>query len=124
MARLAEAGVASITPAHTMVLAHLRDQDTAFSVADLARLAGVTRQSMHRAVQQLTDEGLVTADEGKGFPRVTLIRITQNGIRRRRIAAGILADLEAELADHLGNELATALREALARPWPRQDDRR
>ncbi|MCO5968053.1 MarR family winged helix-turn-helix transcriptional regulator [Actinoallomurus soli] len=117
-ARLAKAGVDSITPAHMQVLAHLRDRDTALSVAELARLAGVSRQTMHRAVKQLTVEGLVTADEGAGFPRTTLVRITGHGLERRRIAARFLADLEAELDEHLGTDLTVSLREALTRAWP------
>lgn len=123
MARLAEAGVAPITPAHMMVLAHLRERDTALSVAELGRLAGVTRQTMHRAVRQLTDEGLVTTDEGTGFPRTTLIRITDDGLRRRQIAARILRDLETELADHLGPDLTTALHQALSQSWPSSPER-
>ncbi|MCO5998981.1 MarR family winged helix-turn-helix transcriptional regulator [Actinoallomurus rhizosphaericola] len=116
--RLDQAGVGPITAAHTLVLAHLSDRDTTLSIAELARLAGVTRQTMHRAVRQLTTEGLVTADDGAGFPRTTLIRITEAGLSRRRIASRILTDLESELAGHLGPDLTAALRDALSRPWP------
>ncbi len=116
-ARLARAGVAPITPAHTMVLGYLGSREP-ISIAELARVAGVTRQTMHRAVRQLAQEGLVTADEGTGFPRTTLIRISDAGARRRRVAARILAGLERELAQHLGEDTAASLRAALTQPWP------
>ncbi|WP_329236002.1 MarR family transcriptional regulator [Streptomyces sp. NBC_00111] len=45
---------------------------TSLSVAELARRAGVTRQTMHRAVTQLVGEGLLTRAPGPGFPRSTL----------------------------------------------------
>ena len=73
--RLAQAGVDPITPAHASVLAHL-DDEAALSIAELARRAGVTRQTMHRAVTQLVDEGLLASKPGPGFPRSSLIELT------------------------------------------------
>lgn len=112
--RLDAAGVDPITPAHTTVLAHL-GSDTSLSIAELARRAGVTRQTMHRAVTQLVDEGLLTSTPGPGFPRSTLIGVTDAGSRRRVIALGILHDLEQVLCDRLGPDALTQLRESLTR---------
>jgi DNA-binding MarR family transcriptional regulator len=115
--RLNAAGVDPITPAHTTVLAHLGN-DTSLSIAELARRAGVTRQTMHRAVTQLIDEGLLTSTPGPGFPRSTLIGLTLAGCQRRDIALGILHDLEQVIAEELGLAALTRLRESLARAWP------
>lgn len=115
--RLNAAGVDPITPAHTTVLAHLGN-DAALSVAELARRAGVTRQTMHRAVTQLVDEGLLTSKPGPGFPRSSLIEITAAGCRRREIALGILRDLEAALGGALGPAALAQLRDSLTRGWP------
>lgn len=115
--RLAQAGVDPITPAHASVLAHL-DDEAALSIAELARRAGVTRQTMHRAVTQLVDEGLLASKPGPGFPRSSLIELTAAGRKRRDIASGILRDLEGELADRLGTSTLAELRESLTRAWP------
>jgi DNA-binding MarR family transcriptional regulator len=116
--RLGAAGVAPITPAHAAVLAHL-DADAPLSVAELARRAGVTRQTMHRAVTQLVDEGLLVSTPGPGFPRSTLIGLTVAGRQRRDIASGILHDLEQDLASRLGPGQLTQLRDSLSRAWSR-----
>jgi DNA-binding MarR family transcriptional regulator len=116
--RLAAAGVDNITPAHTAVLAYL-DRGTSLSIAELARRAGVTRQTMHRAVTQLVDEGLLSSTPGPGFPRSSLIELTAAGCQRRDIASGILRDLEQDLASQLGTAALAELRESLARAWPR-----
>lgn len=116
--RLAAAGVDTITPAHATVLAHL-GRGTPLSIAELARRAGVTRQTMHRAVTQLVDEGLLASRPGPGFPRSTLIELTAAGSRRREIASGILRDLEQVLGTQLGPAGLTELRETLTRAWPR-----
>lgn len=115
--RLAAAGVAPITPAHAAVLAHL-DRDTGLSVAELARRAGVTRQTMHRAVTQLVDEGLLVSSPGPGFPRSTLIGLTIEGGRRREVASAILRDLEQVLDDRLGPGASAELRATLMQAWP------
>ena len=115
--RLAEAGVDPITPAHAAVLANLSDE-AALSIAELARRAGVTRQTMHRAVSQLVDERLLASTPGPGFPRSSLIELTATGRQRRDIAAGILRDLECDLADRLGSDTLRELRTNLTRAWP------
>ncbi len=115
--RLADAGVDPITPAHAAVLANL-DDEAALSIAELARRAGVTRQTMHRAVTQLVDEGLLASTPGPGFPRSSLIELTATGRQRRDIAAGILRDLECDLADRLGIDTLAELRASLTRAWP------
>ncbi|RCG13685.1 MarR family transcriptional regulator [Streptomyces reniochalinae] len=111
------AGVDPITPAHATVLAHL-DRETSLSVAELARRAGVTRQTMHRAVTQLLSEGLLTSAPGPGFPRSTLISLTDAGCRRRDIALGILHELEQVLGSQLGPAALAELRNSLTRAWP------
>ena len=116
--RLDAAGVDPITPAHAAVLAHL-DRGTSVSIAELARRAGVTRQTMHRAVTQLLGEGLLASTPGPGFPRSTLVGLTDAGSRRRDVASGILHDLEQELAGRLGPEALAELRASLTRAWPR-----
>ena len=117
MERLADAGVGATTPAHAAVLAHL-DDEAALSIAELARRGGVTRQTMHRAVTQLVDEGLLTSTPGPGFPRSSLIELTAAGRHRRDIARGILRDLEGDLADRLGTTTLTKLRQSLTQAWP------
>lgn len=116
--RLDAAGVAPITPAHAAVLAHLTP-GTSLSIADLARRADVTRQTMHRAVTQLIDEGLLVSTPGPGFPRSTLIGLTDAGCRRRDVASGILHDLEQVLGARLGPGGLAELRDGLTRAWPR-----
>lgn len=113
---LAAAGVEPITPAHTIVLAHLGD-GVALSVAELARRAGVTRQTMHRAVRQLVDEGLLTRRPGSGFPRTTLIAYSAAGRRRRVVAMGVLLEAERVLGERLGDAELVRLRSTLDRVW-------
>lgn len=117
LGRIEQAGVASITPAHTMVLAHLRTGQP-LSTAELARRAGVTRQTMHRSVTQLVEEGLLTSTPGSGFPRSTGITLTEAGRARRDVALGALEDMESAIGERLGEDELAALRRALLRAWP------
>jgi len=116
--RLDAAGVAPITPAHTAVLAHL-GREASLSIAELARRGGVTRQTMHRAVSQLLEEGLLTSTPGPGFPRSTLIGLTAAGRQRRDVAAKVLRDLERDLEGQLGSAAVAELRVNLTRAFLR-----
>ena len=118
LARLAEADIQPITPAHMTVLAHLGQGTEQVTIAELARRAGVTRQTMHRAVTQLVGEGLLTTTPGPGFPRRTLVPAPPGGGRRRAAAAAILHDLERQLAERLGDNAVAVLRQTLTQPWP------
>ena len=118
VARLAQGGNEPITPAHMTVLAHLGQGAEQVTIAELARRAGVTRQTMHRAVTQLVGEGLLTTTPGPGFPRSTFVAVTARGARRRAAAAAILRDLERQLASRLGENAVAALRQSLTPPWP------
>ncbi len=111
-------GSRSHHPAHAAVLAHL-EHDTPLSIAELARRAGVARQTMHRAVTQLLGEGLLISTPGPGFPRSTLIALTDAGRQRRDIASGVLRDLEGVLREQLGDAALAQLRDNLTRAWPR-----
>ncbi|UQN29206.1 MarR family winged helix-turn-helix transcriptional regulator [Brachybacterium kimchii] len=116
--RMGVAGVDPITPAHAIVLMHL-GQESPLTVAELARRADVTRQTMHRAVMQLVDEGILTSAPGTGFPRSTRIGLTEAGERRRDLARGILDELDRELAEEVGQGVVEELRGALGRVWGR-----
>lgn len=118
LARLAHSGIQPITPAHMTVLAHLGRDAEQVTIAELARRAGVTRQTMHRAVTQLVGDGLLTTTPGPGFPRSTLVAVTPQGARRRAAASAILSDLEQQLAAHLGEDAVAVLRQTLTPPWP------
>ncbi|MFE5775290.1 MarR family winged helix-turn-helix transcriptional regulator [Brachybacterium sp. NPDC056505] len=116
--RMEAAGTDPITPAHAIVLMHL-GQESPLTVAELARRADVTRQTMHRAVMQLVDEGILTSTPGSGFPRSTLIGLMEAGERRRDLARGILDELDRELAQEVGADAVEVLRGVLGRAWGR-----
>ena len=82
-------------------------------------VAGSRVNVQPRAVTQLIDEGLLVSEPGPGFPRSTLIGLTDAGCRRRDVASGILHDLEQVLGGRLGPGGLAALRDSLARAWPR-----
>lgn len=114
--RIEQAGVDSITPAHTMVLAHLRT-GLPLSTAELARRAGVTRQTMHRSVTQLVDEGLLVSTPGAGFPRTAAITLTEAGRTRRDVALDVLEAMESAISERLAPGELEALRRALVHVW-------
>lgn len=70
-------------------------------VSDLLRLLGITKQSLGRVLNDLTDRGLIESRVGREDRRQRLLRLTQEG-----------ATLEAELFETLRARLSQAYAEA------------
>ena len=70
-------------------------------VSDLLRLLGITKQSLGRVLNDLTERGLIESRVGREDRRQRLLRLTQEG-----------ATLEAELFETLRTTLSQAYAEA------------
>ncbi|MFD7922637.1 MarR family winged helix-turn-helix transcriptional regulator [Streptomyces sp. NPDC059740] len=115
LTRLEELGEPSLTSTHLRLFAVLDEQGT--TVSELARRMGVTRQSAHQAVRGLVEQGLLQQCPDPSSGRRQLIRRTESGARSHRLAGGVLAALEEELATRIGRGRVDALRAALEEPW-------
>ncbi|MFJ8650220.1 MarR family winged helix-turn-helix transcriptional regulator [Streptomyces sp. NPDC093546] len=116
-----DAGERPITLAQQNVFAHLASDGT--TVSDLSRRMGITRQSAHQAVHALIEMGLLEQVPDPASARSRLIVMTDEGRRVHLLARSVIAGLEEELAQRLGEATVTALRATLQRPWgpPRRD---
>lgn len=85
--------------------------DHPVTVAGIARMLGLTRQSVQRLADLLEADGLATYQENPADRRARLLRVTDEG---RRVLAAIRVDQKA-WADRLGATVGEArLREASA----------
>jgi DNA-binding MarR family transcriptional regulator len=112
IARLAERGHGAVRSAHGAVFQFLDDDGT--SVSELARRAGVAKQSMAELVQHLEREGYVARVPDPADGRARLVRATAKGREVFAIARELVAELEAHLAGELGERRVAELRELLA----------
>src|SRR3954451_24848193 len=91
------------------------------STADLARLAQVTRQTMHTAVLGLETAGLV--ERRPRNQRVVLVGPTRLGLERLQAATDRVRALEHATMDGLSGEQERTVREWLAAVGGREPDR-
>ncbi|WP_328528083.1 MarR family transcriptional regulator [Nocardioides sp. NBC_00368] len=82
-------------------------------LVDLAEQAQVTKQTASMLVAALEREGLVERVPDPTDGRARLIRFTAEGQAAADRAREVVMGVEQEWNEHLGPELATALREAL-----------
>ncbi|MFH8343962.1 MarR family winged helix-turn-helix transcriptional regulator [Streptomyces sp. NPDC018045] len=109
------AGGPPVTSTQVQLFAALDTEGT--TVATLARRMGVTRQTAHQAVHGLVAAGLLEQVPDPASARQRLIRRTPAGERAHHQAERLLRDLEHQLAERIGHDTVTALREALEAPW-------
>jgi DNA-binding MarR family transcriptional regulator len=118
---LAAAGFDDFTPAQARVFARIAPDGS--RLTDLAAQAGITKQSAGFLVDQLERAGYVERVPDPADGRARLVRIAGRGARSVDVSRGIVAEVEAEWAAHLGaariaelRAILTDLRE-ITDPW-------
>ena len=112
VARLSERGHGAVRLPHGAVLQYLDDAGTRVSV--LAERAAVTKQSMAELVAHLEAHGYVERLPDPADRRAKLVRATPRGREVFAIARETVAEVEARVAERLGEEDMRRLRELLA----------
>ncbi len=82
--------------------------------AALAREIDVSRQAIHKLLAGLESASLVERSPDPDDARSQVVRLTEHGQAFVDEASAILCDLEVELAERLGRDAVTSLRQALA----------
>ena len=117
---LEEAGYADIRPTHGCVFRFVRDDG--MRLTELARLAGMTKQSVGELVDDLVDLGYVERIPDPEDRRAKLICLTDRGIEAQRVGFGLLADVEDRWAERFGatrmKQLRKLLEEAVSEDAP------
>jgi len=114
-ARLAAQGLPELGRSHSLVFAHLDREGT--RISELARRAGVSRQSTHQAVGELVAAGLVELAEDPAHRQARLVRLTDRGRRVDAAAGRAFREAEAELERRIGAARVRDLRAALSADW-------
>lgn len=110
-ARLHARGYRDIRPAHSALFAHLDREGTRPS--ELARRAGMTKQSMGELVADLEAKGYVMRRDDPSDQRAKVVVLTEAGVRLDREAVRAIGAIESAYGRRLGPERLEALRAAL-----------
>ena len=111
-ARLSERGYDDFRIPHGAVFQFLDDAGT--PVAELARRAQMTKQSMTELVTHLEKRGYVERFEYPGDRRSRPVRATARGLEVYGVVREFVAELDAEIAAKLGAKRVSELRTLLA----------
>jgi DNA-binding MarR family transcriptional regulator len=106
--RLAERGHGDVRSAHGAVFQYLDDAGT--PVSELARRAGIAKQSMAELVQHLERTGYVERVPDPRDARARLVRSTAKGREVFAVARELVAELDARVAQRLGEARLADLR--------------
>jgi DNA-binding MarR family transcriptional regulator len=106
---------AFITAAQSRLLAHMGGKP--MSMAELARRLAISRQAVHKTVNELVRRGIldVRADPERGNSK--LVFYTARGKELNRGGARIIEDIEQRLARKLGAQQLAQLKALLSVEW-------
>ena len=85
--------------------------------SELARLLGVTRQSMNTALRELEEKGLIYLEPDPEDARCKQVRFAPEGAAMRLDALDIVLTLEAELEARLGTKDVGDLARIVSADW-------
>ncbi|WP_394942140.1 MarR family winged helix-turn-helix transcriptional regulator [Psychromicrobium sp. YIM B11713] len=104
-----------VSPAHATLLSQLDPEG--MPMAELARRIGVSTPAIHQMVHRLVDLDILEIVPNPSSGRSKLVLLTPKGQTRRQEALEVIAELEAKLAQHIGQRRVSALRDALEQDW-------
>lgn len=117
-ARMPDGTASELTPAEGKIFGTLRGRR--LTISEIARLRGVSRQSVHRTVSGLVERGYLRLESAEGSRRDKVVVVTPLGQRQRERVGEHLRALEDEIAEVIGKERLETLREILMEDWSRK----
>ena len=109
---LAAAGFDDISPSQARVFQRIAPDGSRLS--DLARQAGITKQSAAFLIDQLERTGYVHRVPDPDDGRARLVRIAERGARSVEASRAVVAQVESEWEAHLGARRMAQLRRILS----------
>lgn len=125
LARLEQRGWPRLSPTRSRVFLALSRGPVL--VSELARELDVSRQAVHKLLDNLERDGLLERRTDEHDRRAQRVGLTDRGKALAADAGRILPQLECELAERIGADNVEALRSALAHdrgPAPTEDSKR
>lgn len=110
---IAERDFAGIQPAHSAVIQPLWSSPAGERITALARVSGITKQSMSALVSDLEKAGYVERTRDPDDARAYRVRLTASGRAYGRAVRTFSRQIEAEWEAHVGAKRMAQLRETL-----------
>jgi DNA-binding MarR family transcriptional regulator len=110
--KFADRGFPEVRPSYGSILLPLFEED-GLRMGELARRAGLAKQTMTTMVRLLERDGLVRREADPADRRAGLIHLTERARDFQPVAEEVLGELEARTQEQLTKEQAIALKLAL-----------
>jgi DNA-binding MarR family transcriptional regulator len=102
-----------ITPAQSRLLAHMGGKPN--SMAELSRKLGISRQAVHKTVVELARRGILELQDDPERGNSKLVVYTDKGKKVNRAGMEIIANIEAKIAERIGQKSLDTLKVILAK---------
>ena len=110
-ARVADTEFSDIRVAHGCVFGNIDPEGS--RLTDLAERAGMTKQSVGEVTTDLEQRGYVERAPDPADGRAKIIRLTERGHEAQTLGFELIAEIEREWGERIGEERVAALRDAL-----------
>ncbi len=108
-----------ITPAQSRLLARMGGKST--SMAELGRRLAISRQAVHKTVNELVKLGILEVSDDPDRGNAKLVSHTEAGRQINRAGVDLIRKAERKLADQIGEQAVAQLKTLLAQGWDNED---
>lgn len=109
-------GAPGLRTAHMQVLPHLDLEGT--RATEIARRMGITKQAVGELLDEIEQFGVIERVPDPTDGRARIVRFTERGRTGLLVGLGVLAEIEAELAERVGADTVARLKADLAVALP------
>ncbi|MFK7962824.1 MAG: MarR family winged helix-turn-helix transcriptional regulator [Burkholderiaceae bacterium] len=109
-----------ITPAQSRLLALMGGKSA--SMAALGRRLAISRQAVHKTVNELVRQGILEVKVDPERGNAKLVSYTEAGRQVNRAGANLIEQAERKLADRIGQSGVEQLKQLLQADWDDADD--
>ena len=110
-ARVAETEFSDIRVSHGCVFGNIEPEGS--RLTELAERARMTKQSVGEVTTDLEQRGYVERVPDPADGRAKIIRLTERGLEAQALGFELIAEIEREWGERIGEERVAALRDAL-----------
>lgn len=115
MAGVRASNYAFITDGQSRLLAHMGGKP--MRMTELARRLGISRQAVHKSVNELIRRGILELRDDPNRANARLVAYTPRGKELNRGGARIIEDIERRIAEAIGAKGLSDLKALLSKDW-------
>lgn len=99
----------------TRIYTLLKDKE--YTISELSRVIGVSRQATHKSIQILKEDGFVYTTDSPTNKKVKIIKLTEFGKEMLNLRETVMDRVEDRISQKIGEDKLQVIKDILSEDW-------